>query len=124
MPVSLIILILTSVMLTSIAQLMLKVGASNEKFQDALASSVASQIVWAFATSPYIFAGLSCFGLSLVLWIFVLSKIDVSYCYPFISLGIVATVAAGYFFLGESLTALRVIGVSTIVFGVLLVALG
>ena len=49
----------------------------------------------ALLTSPLVLLGLAVFGLSAIVWLFVLSKIAFSHAYPFVALGIVVTVAAG-----------------------------
>ena len=66
--------------------------------------------------------GLAVFGLSAIVWLFVLSKIAVSHAYPFVALGIVVTVAAGRIMLGEPFSALSLVGVALIVSGVLTLA--
>ena len=119
---SFVLLIVVSVLLSSGAQLLLKHGVSALDVQKALNGGAVTEILRAIALSPMIFLGLGFFGVSVILWIFVLSKIDVSYAYPFVSLGIVVTVTAGHFLFGEALSPLRIAGVGAIVIGVLAVA--
>lgn len=66
--------------------------------------------------------GLAVFGLSAIVWLFVLSKTAVSHAYPFVALGVVMTVAAGRIMLGEPFSALSLVGVALIVSGVLTLA--
>ena len=73
-------------------------------------------------STPQIILGLLCFGVSLILWIVILSRTDVSYAYPFVALGICLTILAGWFFFNESLSMLRIIGVVIVVAGVITVA--
>ncbi len=115
--------VLGSVVLTAGAQVLLKIGASGPELQKALAMGAWLEALTRAALSLPILLGLACFGVSVLLWIFVLTKIDVSVAYPFVSLGIVITVVAGHFLLGESLSPLRVAGVCAIVMGVIAVAL-
>jgi multidrug transporter EmrE-like cation transporter len=119
-----VLMIIASVLLSSGAQLLLKVGASAPLVQEALNGGSIMEIVTALAMTPQIFLGLVSFAISVGLWILVLAKIDVSLAYPFISLGIVVTVAAGHFLLGESVSPLRMTGVASIVLGMLIVAFG
>jgi drug/metabolite transporter (DMT)-like permease len=124
MGLSLIALILVSVVLSASSQIVLKMGMSAPAVQRVLAES---ESIWriglTIGTSPLVLTGLFCFGLSAVLWLFVLSKVDVSTAYPCVALGIVLTVAAGHFLLGEPLAPLKVAGIAAIVTGVLLVAM-
>lgn len=69
------------------------------------------------ATSPMVIGGFICFGLSAVVWLFVLSRIDVSLAYPFIALGIVITMVGGHFILGEPLSTQRLIGSAIVLAG-------
>jgi drug/metabolite transporter (DMT)-like permease len=49
--------------------------------------------------------------------------LDVSQAYPFVALGTFMTVLAGHFLLGESVSTLRIAGVTAIGAGVVLVGL-
>ena len=69
-------------------------------------------------TSPFIIAGLACYGFSLMTWLLVLSRLDVSYAYPMVSLGYIVTVFSAYFLLHEAITPNRIIGTMIIMMGV------
>lgn len=117
-----IVAIVVSVVLSSAAQLLLKMGMTSARTQHALASGDPVSILWATITNIGIVGGLFAFGSSLLLWLFVLSRVSLSLAYPFVALGIVMTVLAGRLFLGEPLTPLRIGGVLLIAIGVILVA--
>jgi multidrug transporter EmrE-like cation transporter len=51
-----------------------------------------------------------------------LSRFDVSFAFPFLSIAYVLVLLYGYFAMGESVTALRVAGVSLVVAGTVLIA--
>lgn len=74
-------------------------------------------------TSPLVWLGLCLYGVSTVLWLWVLSRLDVSLAYPLVSLGFVVTMAAGVLWLGEPFSWLRVGACTLIVIGVSLLAL-
>lgn len=116
-------LILLSVALTSGAQIFLKMGASSSPVQAAIADGPLPALL-AFATNPWIVAGLFAFGLSALCWIVVLSRAPVSMAYPSVALGIVLTVVAGHYLFGEVVSAVRLVGLALIVTGVCLVAAG
>jgi len=71
---------------------------------------------------PFILSGLSCYVLSVALWIAALSKAPVSLAYPMLSIGYIVNAVAAYYLLGESLTAQKMLGVLVIIIGVYLVA--
>lgn len=118
-------LILISVMLAAAAQLTLKVGMSSAEIQRTLAGPDPSLLKAAIAaaTSTTIIAGLLCFGLSAITWLLVLARLDLSTAYPMVALGIVVTVASGYFFLGEAVSPTKLVGVAAIICGVMLIGL-
>ena len=115
-------MIIISILLSSTAQLLLKYGASSPSIQKAIYSHSILNLFYAMISTPQIILGLVCFGVSLILWIVILSRTDVSYAYPFVALGICLTILAGWFFFNESLSLLRIIGVAIVVAGVITVA--
>ena len=74
------------------------------------------------AGSLNILLGLVCFGLSLAMWLLVLSRVPLSTAYPFVALGIAATVFAGSTLFGELLSVQKMAGVAFIMIGITLVA--
>ena len=73
--------------------------------------------------APHVLLGLALYGLSMVLWLFTLSRVELSFAFPFVSLGYVAIVLVARFGLGERLDAYRIVGSLMIVAGVVLVGL-
>lgn len=118
-------LILVSVLLSSSSQILIKLGVSSPVVQQAMTTNTGiTSVAATLALNPLVVAGIGCFGLSAIFWIFVLSKIDVSLAYPCVALGVVVTVLSGYFLLGEPVSILRAVGVGVIVVGVFTVAMG
>lgn len=72
---------------------------------------------------PWILLGLLCYAISVIVWLGALSKVDVSYAYPFLALGFLANALLCRWFLGESIPPLRWIALTLIVAGVALQAL-
>lgn len=117
-------LILLSVALNASAQLLLRKGMQN-------VSLVSNQGVLELAHgairivfNPWVFSGLSCYAISIVLWMYVLSKVQVSFAYPFLSVGYVIVVGAAYLFFREPVSAMKLAGIALICAGVVLVARG
>jgi multidrug transporter EmrE-like cation transporter len=65
---------------------------------------------------------LLCFGVSSVFWLVILSRIDLSYAYPMVSIGYIAVVLFSYFVFKENVSLIRWIGVITICAGVFLIS--
>lgn len=112
-------LILASVCLNALAQIFLRLGARSAVADPDHTPAVS---VIALLFRPAIMAGLVCYGLSLLLWLYVLGRIEVSFAYPFLALGFVLVAVAGWQFLGEPMPAERVAGIGIILVGVLVLA--
>ncbi|MFC7321703.1 EamA family transporter [Halobacillus campisalis] len=69
--------------------------------------------------NPFILSGfLSAFVASLF-WMAAMTKFDISYAYPFMSLSFVLVFLLSVFFFGEPITFQKVMGVSFIVLGII-----
>lgn len=117
----LILVIVASVSMSAIAQILMKYGMSRPSMQRALGGPL-TETLWQVVTSPGVIGGLFVFAISVCAWLYVLSRVDVSYAYPFVSLGMVLTVASGWLLLGESVPLARILGLVLIVAGVMVVA--
>lgn len=114
-------LILVGVALNSIAQLLLKQGMRTCR---AIEYSLKGMMHFALDIMGNLFVvgGLVCYVVSVVLWLLVLSKVEVSVAYPLISLGYVFVAIAGYYFFDEAVSVQRILGILIIIFGVYLVS--
>jgi multidrug transporter EmrE-like cation transporter len=115
-------LVIFSVGCSALAQIALKHGMAQPTVQLALASGGMQRIVLAIAGSPAVFGGLFLYGLSAVVWLFVLARLDVSVAYPFVALGFLVTMALGCLLFGEAFTVRKVLGTLIVMLGVYLVA--
>lgn len=120
MTVTVLSLILLTVLMSASAQLVLKLGVTDTHLAMALKTDFIAALLAAIS-SPFIWLGLIIYGHSVGLWIWVLSKVDLSVAYPFVGLGFVVTMLFGMFFLQESVTPARAIGTLCIVVGCVLV---
>jgi multidrug transporter EmrE-like cation transporter len=114
-------LILTGVLLNAIAQLLLKAGAGSLAGVELRASN-ALLIAARLLSSMPILAGLTCYVLSVVVWILALTRVEVSVAYPMLSLGYVVNALAAWWLFGENLSGARLAGIGVILLGVWLVA--
>ena len=113
-------MILASVGLSAVAQIAMKAGVSGAS------TSPSGSVVGAYSamlTSPKVLLGLACYALGALIWLRVLSLMDVSQAYPFVALGFVLTMALGFVLLGESPHLTRLLGAAFILVGVWLVGM-
>lgn len=116
-----IVFILFTVMTNAAAQLMLKYGMMSMgplSFAGVNPLVKVLQIVF----SPWIFLGLATFVISMASHLYVLSKVELSFAYPFLSLAYVAVAVFAYFVFREDLNAYRIAGIAFICVGTVLIA--
>ncbi len=99
--------ILLAVVLCSAAQLLLKAGTN------------ATPVGWALA--PRMIGVTVCYAFSRVVWVLTLAKTPVSVTYPKVSLGFALNAVLAWWLLGESLAAMKLVGIGFIILGVVLV---
>lgn len=114
-------LVLFGVLLNAAAQLLLKAG-TNAIGHFSFDKSNILPVGWQLATEPHILGGLTCYVISVVVWIMALSRVEVSIAYPMLSIGYVVNAAAAYYLFGEAVTPMRLIGIGIIILGVYIVA--
>jgi uncharacterized membrane protein len=114
-------LALLSVLLTSVAQITLKLGTRAIRSQVDAGTGWVRYLI-AACLNWHVLLGFALYGASAVVWLIVLAKAQVSYAYPFVSLGFVLTGIAAVVVLGEPLSVARVIGTACICMGVVIVA--
>ncbi|MBP4048891.1 EamA family transporter [Chromobacterium violaceum] len=114
-------LILFGVLLNAAAQLCLKAGVRQIGHFD-FSMTNALPIGWSLATNLPIVGGLSCYAVSVVVWIMALSRVEVSVAYPMLSIGYVVNALLAYWMFGEALATQKLIGIAVIIVGVVLVA--
>ena len=68
--------------------------------------------------TPAIFLGFTCFGVSSILWLVVISRWELSYAYPLVALGYVLAIIYGTFLLHENLTLPKILGCFLILAGI------
>jgi multidrug transporter EmrE-like cation transporter len=116
------ILILTGVGLNAAAQLLLKVATRPLAHFTVFNVTTLQDSVLVLFKSPSFWTGMLCYGASLCVWLAALSKAPVSTAYPMLSLGYVVVAAVSAAWLGESLTAAKMVGIALICAGVVLVS--
>lgn len=113
--------ILFTVMTNAAAQLMLKHGMVSLgpiTFAGVNPLYKLLQIIF----SPWVFAGLATFVISTLSHLYVLSKVELSFAYPFLSLAYVFVALFAYFVFREDVNGLRIAGLVFICVGTVLIA--
>jgi len=109
----------TGILLNAAAQLLLKagtnaVGAIHLTADNWFATGLK------LATQLPIIGGLSCYVISVVVWIIGLSRVDVTIAYPLLSLGYIVNAIGAWYFLGEAVSTQRILAILIIIAGVAL----
>ena len=115
------IFIITSVLLNALAQILLKAGMKN--FSNIDLKNNVIQTVMSIAINPYIICGFISYGISILLWLWVLSKVDVSYAYPFQALGYIVVTILAWLLFQENINLTRIIALIFITLGLIILAL-
>lgn len=108
-------MIIASTGMSAVAQYYLKVGVTS--LQKDIQKNV-WELFKSIFLNLHILFGFFLYLIGAVLWLYVLSKFELSKAYPFASLGYVFSLLLGYFLLNENLSASRILGLCLIVLGV------
>ncbi|MCQ6531113.1 SMR family transporter [Bacillus mycoides] len=107
-------MIILSVGMGVVGQILLKYGAIKSQNTEAVG-------IMNFINLPNFF-GLAFYGLSALLWMIVLRKVDLSYAYPMVSFGYVFVIIASALLFGETINLMKIAGMIFIVVGILFIA--
>lgn len=114
-------LIMIGVLLNAAAQLLLKAG-TNSVGAFAFSRENILPVGWQLATEPHIIAGMSCYVISVVVWVLALSRVEVSIAYPMVSIGYLLNAIAAWYLFGEAVSMTRLVGIGVIILGVFIVS--
>lgn len=109
-------LIVFGVALNVSAQIALKYGARPIVGLE-ISISNAPEMAHLLLTNGFIWLGFALYAVSVVNWVIVLSRVDVSAAYPLVSLGYVVSAVWGYYGFQEPMTAWRIGGIGLIIVG-------
>lgn len=114
-------LILLGVLLNAGAQLALKEGMRRVGYFEFVWAN-AVPVGWQVAANPFVAFGISLYVASVVVWLLVLSRVEVSFAYPMLSVGYIVNAVAAYYLFAENLSLTRVSGILVVIAGVYLIA--
>jgi len=114
-------LVLTGVLLNAVAQLALKAsvndtGIINLDLQSLLTSAAS------LASNLWLWLGLFCYAISVVVWVLALSRVDVSIAYPMLSIGYIVNAVAAWHLFDEPMSLGKMAGIGVIILGVYILA--
>jgi multidrug transporter EmrE-like cation transporter len=116
-----ILLILFTVSTNAAAQIMLKQGMLAVGPLNAADRGVV-QTAFGVLFQPWVFFGLCVFAISMTSHLVVLSRVELSFAYPFLSLAYIMVAAYSFFVFGEDISAVRLAGYALICAGTVFIA--
>lgn len=114
-------IILLSILMSSSAHIFLKKGMMMHALNTVKSDSVLG-LVWAVSTNPWVMGGMFLHVSALAVWLWALSKVDISFAYPFLALGYVLVSVMAWSWLGEEFGTMKILGVGVIIVGILILA--
>jgi drug/metabolite transporter (DMT)-like permease len=116
-----IVYILISVLSGAVGQVLLKKGMGS---MGPLTLSVnqLGNVLWRMGTNPYVIVGLAIYVSGTVFWLTALSRVDLSYAYPFASLSYVVMLAASWLLFKEDISLVRLLGTLLVGMGVFVIS--
>lgn len=114
-------LIVVCVVLGVCGQLLLKQGMSADRDAVDRVDEVLPRLLQA-AIDPVVIAGFVCYGISAALWLIVLTRTELSWAYPMLSMGYILVVILSRLLFHEAVTAQRFLGTLVVAAGVWLIS--
>lgn len=103
----------------SLAQTMMKLGTQRVgRFGD----TPALEYLLRLMTNPYVLLAIMAYGFGVIFYMFMLSRLDLSFLYPvMVALGLVFATLVSSFILQEHISLMRMGGIAVVILGVFLV---
>jgi len=112
-------LLICSVALAVVGQMLMKQGM--RQFGTFAVTTLFSQIIPMFM-NPFVFFGFVAFGFSSIFWLVVLSRMELSFVYPLVSIAYILVAILSIIFFKEDVSLVRWAGILVICLGVFLVS--
>lgn len=112
--------IIAAVVFSVASQISIKLGLRRLEHIDFGHGIVASYV--SILLSPLVILGFLLYTISGLFWLYGLTKVDLSFAYPFLALSYVLILLFCRFYLGEDISSVRWIGVLLILFGVIFIS--
>ena len=115
-------LIIISVSLGVAGQVCLKVGMNRVGEIDAASLTRLAEALKRAFSLPLVWLGLACYGIGALLWMVILSRLDLSHAYLMLASMYVLIPLVSWLVLGEHVPPMRWLGMVVVVLGVVIVA--
>ena len=115
-------MIVISILVGSAGQLFLKQGMIQVGSLQIQSLVEIGTLAWRVFSTPLVILGLACYGVGTLVWLGVLSRLDLGFAYPMLALSYVLVPLMAQVFLGEKIPIARLVGIGIIVVGVGIVA--
>lgn len=117
-----ILILIIPIIMAAAAQILFKKGIAGLAVPDFSFSGIFS-LIPKILQSPWLVSGMILFGMSFLIYLFVLAKLQLNIAYPiFVSAGVILISLASYFIFKETLSWVQLGGVVFIIFGIFLLA--
>ena len=113
--------IMVSVLAGAVGQVLLKKGMGSLGPLTLTMRDLGSTL-WRIGTNPYVILGLIIYVSGTVFWLVALSRVELSYAYPFASLSYVLMLAASWLLFRENISTMRLLGTLVVGVGVFLIS--
>ena len=113
--------ILLSILMSSTAHVFLKKGMMSIAQQTISGQGFVSH-VWFTVTNTWIIGGMALHVGALGVWLLALSRVDITFAYPFLALGYVLVSLMAWLWLGENINHMRVLGMIIIIAGIVVLS--
>lgn len=113
--------ILVAVVGSAAGQLLLKKGMSTVGALTLTPDQIFN-VLWKIGANPYVIIGLFIYVCGTVFWLAALSRVDLSFAYPFASLSYIAMIIGGWLLFSEKVDIWRIAGSLVIMTGVILIS--
>jgi len=114
-------LALLATLIATLGQLLLKSGMRQVGPISRADLSHPLPLILTVFTNPMILIAVPLYVAGFLTWLIVLSKLDLSYAYPFLAVTYVLVPLLSWLFLGEQVPSMRWIGIAVICMGLILV---
>lgn len=74
--------------------------------------------------NPWVLSGIFATLLAGVSWMLTMTKFEISYAYPFVSLNYILVLLSGFFLFNETLSVAKLLGSALVIIGIIIIAKG
>lgn len=114
-------IIMLSVSFSSVAHILLKKGMMGLAITTTANQSLIQKIINT-GFNPWVSFGILLHVGALFIWLWALSRVDISFAYPFLALGYVLVSTMAWYWLGEEINTQRLIAMVIIISGIIVLA--